>query len=348
RALDLALTRFGAHGLPLMGTGDWNDGMNFVGAGSKGESVWVGWFLYANLVAFAKIAEQRGDQLHAQQYCERAAQLQRALDEQAWDGAWYRRAYFDDGTPLGSAQNDECQIDSIAQSWAVISQAAPAERAQQAMQSVEKYLIDEPHALIHLLAPPFDQGVLEPGYIKGYVPGIRENGGQYTHAALWMVLAYAMQGNGERATQLFALLNPINHALTPEAVARYKVEPYVVAADVYSHPQHVGRGGWTWYTGSAGWMYRIGVESILGLKRRGNTLLIEPCIAPAWKQYQITFRHGATMYALTIENPHGVSSGVARVEVDGVEQTSPAVVIAHDGQTHRVRVILGKGLGDNA
>jgi cyclic beta-1,2-glucan synthetase len=349
RALDLALGLFGAHGLPLMGSGDWNDGMNFVGAGGKGESVWVGWFLYANLVAFATLAAQRGDTAHDGQYRARAEQLKRALDEQAWDGEWYRRAYFDDGTPLGSAHNDECRIDSIAQSWAVISRAAPPARAAQALQAVEKYLIDGQNALMRLLAPPFDAGILEPGYIKGYVPGIRENGGQYTHAALWMVVAYAMQGDGERAVRSLALLNPINHALTPEAVARYKVEPYVVAADVYSHPQHVGRGGWTWYTGSAGWMYRVGVESVLGLKRRRQAegrppaLVIEPCIPRDWKRYQLTLRlRRAGVYVISVENPDGVTGGVASVTVDGVEQAAREIPLLDDGQTRQVRVVLGK------
>jgi cellobiose phosphorylase len=343
RALDRALTLFGAHGLPLMGIGDWNDGMNAVGVGGLGESVWVGWFLYANLMTFGARGEQRSDQAHAQQYRDRAAQLKQALDDHGWDGEWYRRAYFDDGTPLGSTQNDECRIDSIAQSWATISRAAPAERAMQSLQSAEKYLVDERNALVKLLAPPFDDGKLEPGYIKGYGPGIRENGGQYTHAALWMVLAYAMQGNGDRASQLFAMLNPINHALTPQAVARYQVEPYVVAADVYSHPQHTGRGGWTWYTGSAGWMYRIGIESILGLKRHGDSLTIDPCVPRDWKQYQITYRFGATPYVITVGNPDGALDGRGvRVEVDGSEQPLAAIALVDDGKTHQVTVTLGK------
>jgi cellobiose phosphorylase len=343
RALDRALTLFGANGLPLMGIGDWNDGMNTVGAGGQGESVWVGWFLYDNLMTLSALAKQRGDQTHAQQYCDRAAQLKQALDEHSWDGEWYRRAYFDDGTPLGSAQNDECRIDSLAQSWATISRAAPAERALRSLRSAEKYLVDEPNALVKLLAPPFDDGKLDPGYIKGYVPGIRENGGQYTHGALWLVLALAMHGDGDRAAQLFALLNPINHTLTEQAVARYQVEPYVVAADVYSHPQHIGRGGWTWYTGSAGWMYRIGIENILGLKRHSNLLSIEPCVPHDWKQYQITYRYGATPYVITVENPDGAGEGrgrTARVEVDGSQQESVAIALVDDGRTHHVAVTL--------
>ncbi len=340
RALDHGL-RFGAHGLPLVGSGDWNDGMNRVGREGKGESVWLGWFLYTNLVAFADVAERRGDEERTSHYRQQAEQLQRALDENAWDGEWYRRAYFDDGTPLGSAQNDECQIDSIAQSWAVISQAAPPERARAAMQAVEKFLIREADKLILLLTPPFDHFAPDPGYIQGYVPGIRENGGQYTHAALWVVWAYVMQGNGDRAAALFNLLNPINHARTAEEVARYKVEPYVVAGDVYAHPAHIGRGGWTWYTGSAGWMYRVGIEGILGFKLRGDSLSLDPCIPRDWPRYQISYRRRSTRYEITVENPHGANRGVERVMLDGTPQSGPEIALLDDGQVHQVQVILG-------
>ncbi|MGH2523503.1 MAG: GH36-type glycosyl hydrolase domain-containing protein, partial [Anaerolineales bacterium] len=282
RALDYGLQRgVGEHGLPLMGIGDWNDGMNRVGHAGRGESVWLGWFLYTNLMAFGEIVEQQGDLERANRYRQFAQGLHEALETNGWDGEWYRRAYFDDGTPLGSAQNAECKIDSIAQSWAVLSGAAPADRIRAALAAAEQYLVREADGLILLLTPPFDQSQPDPGYIKGYVPGIRENGGQYTHAALWLAWAYACLGNGDRAWELFNLINPIQHTRSPEHVARYKVEPYVVAADVYAHPMHLGRGGWTWYTGSASWMYRLGLEAILGLRRVGDSLTFEPRIPRA-------------------------------------------------------------------
>ncbi|MCA1554176.1 MAG: glycosyl transferase, partial [Chloroflexi bacterium] len=340
RAIDHALTRFGAHGLPLMGIGDWNDGMNRVGSGGKGESVWVGWFLYSILVAFAERAAARHDDAHADGYRTRADELKRALHEHAWDGAWYRRAFFDDGTPLGSAQNEECKIDSIVQSWAIISGAGDEQRNRVAMQSLDESLIDEQTQVVRLLAPPFDQGALDPGYIKGYLPGIRENGAQYTHAATWVILAYALMGKGERAAQLWHMLNPINHASTPDEAARYQVEPYVLAADVYTHPQHVGRGGWTWYTGSASWFYRIGLEHLLGVRRQGDALRVEPCIPRAWREYRVSYRFGASTYEITVQNPEGVNRGVADVEVDGAQVE--AITLRNDGAVHRVRVVLGE------
>jgi cyclic beta-1,2-glucan synthetase len=340
RALDFSL-RFGEHGLPLMGTGDWNDGMNRVGAQGKGESVWLGWFLYRNLIAFASRCETRGDLEHAQKYRAHADALQRALHEHAWDGEWYRRAYFDDGTPLGSRANAECQIDAIAQAWSVISDAAPPERQAQALRAVEEHLVCPREKMIRLLTPPFDHMEPNPGYIQGYVPGIRENGGQYTHGALWVVLAYALQGSGDRAFELFQMLNPLNHAQTLEQVNKYQVEPYVVAADVYAHPQHRGRGGWTWYTGSAGWMYRIGVESILGLQRRGDCLNIAPCIPRAWQNYRITYRLGNTQYEIEVENPNGVNRGVARVEMDGKTLSEPQIPLRQAEKIHHIRIVLG-------
>jgi cyclic beta-1,2-glucan synthetase len=340
RALDFSL-RFGEHGLPLMGTGDWNDGMNRVGAQGKGESVWLGWFLYSNLVAFASRCETRGDVARAQKYRAHAEELQCALNEHAWDGEWYRRAYFDDGTPLGSRENAECQIDAIAQAWSVISNAAPPERQAQALRAVEHHLVCDQEKIIRLLTPPFDHMEPNPGYIQGYVPGIRENGGQYTHGALWVVLAYVLQGNGDRAWELFQMLNPLNHAQTMEQVNKYQVDPYVVAADVYTHPQHLGRGGWTWYTGSAGWMYRIGVEYILGLQRRGASLNIAPCIPRAWQHYRITYRLGKTQYEIEVENPNGVNRGVAHVEMDGKTLAEPQIPLRQDEKIHHVRVVLG-------
>ncbi|HMC66382.1 MAG TPA: glucoamylase family protein [Gemmataceae bacterium] len=340
RAIDHAL-RFGAHGLPLIGTGDWNDGMNRVGAGGKGESVWVGWFLLPILKRFAEIAAARGDAERAKAYQQERDRLRAAIEEQAWDGAWYRRAYFDDGAPLGSAQNDECKIDSLAQSWAVISGAGDRQRAREAMNAVNDWLVRRAEKLILLFAPPFDQGRLQPGYIKGYVPGIRENGGQYTHAAVWVVLAHALLGQGSRAMGLFDLLNPIHHAALPEDVARYRVEPYVVAADIYSEPPHTGRGGWTWYTGSAAWLYRVALEALLGFQLRGDRLMFDPRIPSHWGKYTITYRHRSATYHVSVENPHSVERGLESVTLDGVPCADNVIELADDGKAHQVRVIMG-------
>ena len=333
----------GQHGLPLIGTGDWNDGMNRVGHEGRGESVWLGWFLYSTLASFAPIAEARADQPRADRWRAHMASLQQALERNGWDGDWYRRAFFDDGTPLGSAANTECRIDSIAQSWSVLSGAADPARAAQAMAAVEQYLIRPSEGLVLLFTPPFDHSGVDPGYVKGYVPGIRENGGQYTHGAIWSVLAFAALGDGDKAGELFSLLNPINHASTRAGVLRYKVEPYVMAADVYTEPPHVGRGGWTWYTGSAGWMYQAGIESILGFHRRGATFVIDPCIPRAWPSYTMNVRYHSATYEIVVENPHGVSRGVTSTELDGQHLSDPRAEIAlvDDGLTHRVRVVLG-------
>ena len=340
RALEHGL-KLGPHGLPLMGTGDWNDGMNQVGAEGRGESVWNGWFMLTTLREFARLADERSDLTRADWCRERAESLRGALEEHAWDGGWYRRAYFDDGTPLGSAQNEECQIDSIAQSWAVISGAADPQRAHQAMRAVEERLIRDADQMILLFAPPFDRGSLQPGYIKGYVPGIRENGGQYTHASTWVVLATALLGRGERALELFSLLNPVSHGATPEGVARYKVEPYVIAADVYGAPPHTGRGGWTWYTGAAAWLYRVGLEAILGFRRRGDRLMIEPCVAPDWRRYEITYRYRSASYNIIVENAAGTGRGVRAVTVDGEIARDGEIPLRDDGKAHVVRVELG-------
>jgi cyclic beta-1,2-glucan synthetase len=331
--------RYGVHGLPLMGTGDWNDGMNRVGAGGKGESVWNGWFQITILRRFADLAEGRGEADQARRYREQAERLRAAVEEHAWDGRWYLRAWFDDGTPLGSAKNEECRIDSLSQSWAVLSGAADPERARLALAAVDELLVRRADRLIQLFAPPFDRGSLQPGYIKGYVPGIRENGGQYTHAATWVVLAFALLGDGDRAVELFDLLNPIGHAASPEAVERYKVEPYVVVADVYSEPPHIGRGGWTWYTGSAGWLYRVGLEGILGFHLRGSRLVLDPHISSKWPRYEITYRYRSATYHITVENPQGVQGGVQRLDVDG--RVCDAIDLIDDGGRHEVRVVLG-------
>ncbi len=333
----------GAHGLPLIGTGDWNDGMNRVGIEGRGESVWLGWFLHTVLAAFAPVADARGISTHAERWRVQMASLRRALETDGWDGDWYRRAFFDDGTPLGSAANLECRIDSIAQSWSVLSGAANPVHAERAMAAVEEFLVRRGDGLVLLFTPPFDHSDVDPGYVKGYLPGIRENGGQYTHGAIWSVLAFAALGNGDKAGELFSILNPINHASTRAGVQRYKVEPYVMAADAYTEPPHVGRGGWTWYTASSGWMYQAGVEWILGFRLRGNTLLLDPCIPRAWPRYEISFRYHSARYEIVVENPHGVSRGVASAELDGRALTGGGATIplADDSATHQVRVVLG-------
>jgi cyclic beta-1,2-glucan synthetase len=332
----------GAHGLPLIGSGDWNDGLNRVGNQGRGESVWLGWFLHSVLGAFAPIAEARGERPRAERWRAHMKALRRALERDGWDGDWYRRAFFDDGTPLGSALNAECRIDSIAQSWSVLSGAANPPRARRAMTAVEEFLVRPGDGLVLLFTPPFDHSDVDPGYIRGYLPGVRENGGQYTHGAIWSVIAFAALGDGDKAGELFSILNPINHASTRSGVQRYKVEPYVMAADVYTEPPHVGRGGWTWYTASAGWMYQAGIEWILGFRLRGATLLLDPCIPRAWPRYEIDFRYHSARYLVVVENPQGVSRGVAATELDGQPLARGASVpLADDGATHRVRVVLG-------
>jgi cyclic beta-1,2-glucan synthetase len=340
RALEKGTTA-GPHSLPLMGSGDWNDGLNRVGIEGQGESVWLGWFLYATLTHFAPLCERMGDEEQAAMYRQRAHDLRQALEASGWDGDWYRRAYYDDGTPLGSAENDECQIDSIAQSWAVLSGAAGTARAAQAMNAVGDRLVRPDDQLVLLLTPPFDETTHDPGYIKGYPPGVRENGGQYTHAALWAVWAFAELGRGDRAEALFRLLNPIYRSDTPEKVMRYRVEPYVVAADVYSVPPHVGRGGWTWYTGSAGWMYRLGLEAILGLRRVGKWLRIDPCIPKGWPGYELTYRDGETSYRIRVENPDGVNRGVKQVTLDGEVLPEGEIPLLGNGRQHEVCVQMG-------
>jgi cyclic beta-1,2-glucan synthetase len=337
RAVALSLDT-GAHGLPLMGTGDWNDGMNLVGSEGRGESVWLGWFLVSLLRPFADVAAARGEDDRASQYRTLADRLLHSLDE-AWDGDWYRRAYFDDGTPLGSRENTECRIDAIAQSWAVIAGGDP-ERARRAMESVDTHLVRRDERIVLLLTPPFDRMKPSPGYIEGYVPGVRENGGQYTHAALWTVLAFAQLGDGDRAMELFSMLNPVTHARTPDGVLKYRAEPYVVAADVYSRPPHTGRGGWSWYTGSAGWMYRVAVESILGLTVRHRVLHIDPCIPRQWPRYEAVLTMSRGDVRIVVENPGGVNRGVKTVEVDGVVSDG-SIPFRDVVGSHTVRVVLG-------
>lgn len=342
RALQRSL-KTGVHGLPLMGCGDWNDGMNRVGHGGQGESVWLAWFLYVNLLNFADVAQERGDLEKAQTWRDHALKLKANAEIHAWDGQWYLRAFYDDGTPLGSASEMECQIDSLSQSWAVLSGAADPDRAKLSMKAVEKYLIRPEHKVLLLFSPPFDKTLQDPGYIKGYLPGVRENGGQYTHAAAWCVMAWAHLNEGKKATELFSLLNPINHARNIQGAKKYKVEPYVVAADVYGREPYLGQGGWTWYTGSCGWMYRAGMESILGLRIQGHEMHLRPCIPPLWKEYKIVYRYSPkTVYEIFVRNASEAFGVVESIHLDDqkLEGLGP-IKMADDGRSHRVQVVLG-------
>jgi cyclic beta-1,2-glucan synthetase len=339
RALQKGMTT-GPNGLPLISAGDWNDGLNRVGIEGKGESIWLAWFLCETLNRFAEICDLRGDSLTAQNYRDRAKKYAAAVEQSAWDGAWYRRAYFDDGAPLGSSQDTECQIDAIAQSWAVLSGMADPEHSHQAMQSVLDKLVLPEDQLSLLFTPPFDKSERDPGYIKGYLPGIRENGGQYTHAAIWTAWAFAHLGDGKQAGTLFDMLNPIFHSDSQEKADEYRVEPYVMCADIYSREPYLRRGGWTWYTGSASWMYRLGIEAILGIKRMGNKLKIDPCIPPEWPGFEISYRFGNSRYEISVENPHNVAKGIQEVLLDGDLQTDGLIPLADDGQIHKVKVVL--------
>jgi len=333
--------RFGTHGLPLIGSGDWNDGMNLVGRHGKGESVWLAFFFCHVLREFAKVARLRDDSSFADRCESEAQQLRQRIEQNAWDGEWYRRAYFDDGSTLGSIDNAECQIDSVAQSWAVLSGAGNPERSRTAMNAVDARLVRRDHALIQLLDPPFDTSDLDPGYIRGYVPGVRENGGQYTHGAIWTAMAFAALGDGARAWELTAMINPVNHARTPEGAAAYKVEPYVVAADVYALAPHTGRGGWTWYTGSAGWMYRLVVESLLGLKLEVDRLRFASCLPPEWNEFSLRYRYRETYYDIAVRRTEvqaGEEADAATVTVDGVMQEGNFVPLVDDRLEHRVEV----------
>ncbi len=334
---------YGWHGLPLMGSGDWNDGMNKVGEQGKGESVWLGFFFYEVLTGFAAIAHARGDAAFDGHCRNEASGLRQKIEQNGWDGEWYRRAYFDDGTPLGSAGNPECQIDSIAQSWSVLSGAGDAARSRMAMESVDKRLVRRDDALIQLLDPPLDSSDLNPGYIKGYVPGVRENGGQYTHAAIWAAMAYARSGDTRRAWELAAMINPVNHTMTPQGVATYRVEPYVVAADVYALPPHTGRGGWTWYTGSAGWMYRLVVESLLGLRLEIDKLRIEPCLPDDWDGFRVHYRYRETIYHIAVLRMS--SGGGAGIILDGVLLSDAAIPLVDDRREHSVEARIDSNSG---
>ena len=336
--------RFGGHGLPLIGSGDWNDGMSLIGINGKGESVWLGFFLYEVLRQFASVASAHNDPAFAELCLMEGIQLRRNIEQHGWDGAWYRRAYFDDGTPLGSVDNAECRIDSVSQSWAVLSGAGDAKRARSAMKALDERLVRRTHALVQLFDPPFDnQSKLDPGYIRGYVPGVRENGGQYTHGAVWAAMAFAALGDSERAWALLTMINPVNHALSAEGVSTYKVEPYVAAADVYAATPHIGRGGWSWYTGSAGWMYRLILESLLGLKLDVDKLHLAPCLPADWQAFKIHYRYRETVYHIAVSQTHAGDAGnhrVASVKVDGVEQHDKTIPLVDDRQEHLVEVAV--------
>ena len=345
RAIDKGLTA-GAHGLPLIGTGDWNDGMNRVGPDGRGESTWLGFFLHHVLTDFVPLCHEQRDEVRATRYTSEVRRLATKL-EQSWDGEWYRRGYYDAGTPLGSAQNNECSIDSISQSWAVLSGAVPLRFAERAMDSVRTLLVARGPNILLLLHPPFDKSSQEPGYIKGYPPGVRENGGQYTHAAVWIVMALAKLGSGDEAAEFFHMLNPVSHARNAADVARYKTEPYVMAGDVYARSPHAGRGGWSWYSGSAGWMYRAGVESILGLRRRGATFIVDPCIPSSWPEYRISWRFGTSRYDITVTNPLRRCRGVATATLDGAPVDFRAIPLRDDGAAHDVRIVLGASTAES-
>lgn len=343
RAIEHGL-RFGAHGLPLMGSGDWNDGMNLVGIGGKGESVWLAFFLCKVLKDFGALALRREDRGFAARCDEQAMAIAQSIERSAWDGQWYLRAWFDDGSVLGSARNSECRIDSIAQSWSVISGVGDPHRASQAMDALEQHLMHADTALVQLFEPPFDQSEPSPGYIKGYLPGVRENGGQYTHAAVWAGIAFAEMGDARRAWQVYNMLAPINHAAAPAAMARYKTEPYVLASDVYAYAPHTGRGGWTWYTGAAGWMYRYSVESLLGLQVRGDQLQLVPCVPSDWDEFELRYRYRETTYAIYVRR----TPGAPQLTLDGRLQAGLILTLADDGSEHRVDIFIGGAQQDRA
>jgi cellobiose phosphorylase len=320
-----------------MGSGDWNDGMNLVGQHGKGESVWLAFFLYEVLKEFGEVANMRGDVTVSERCRSEMVRLRKSIEQNGWDGEWYRRAYFDDGTPLGSATNTECQIDSISQSWSVLSGAGDPGRSRQAMSAVDERLVRRKSNLVQLLDPPFDKSGSDPGYIKGYVPGVRENGGQYTHAAIWSAMAFAELGNSVRAWELLSMINPVNRGGTPQGIATYRVEPYVVAADVYARPPHTGRGGWTWYTGSAGWMYQFITGSLLGIRIEVNKLYFTPRIPPTWVSFKVHYRYRETVYHITILKlpEQGTESSIV---LDGVVQAASYISLIDDRKDHHVEL----------
>ncbi len=337
RAIEHGL-HFGEHGLPFMGSGDWNDGMDKVGNHGKGESVWLAFFLYNLLINFIEIADLKNDKAFGERCRQSAAMLKVKINKNAWDGEWYRRAYFDDGTPLGSKKNEECKIDSIAQSWSVLSKGGADDRSHMAMQSAAKYLVRKEDGIIQLFDPPFDKSALNPGYIKGYVPGVRENGGQYTHAAIWLIMAFAALGDTEHTWEFLKMINPVNRGGERGKIATYKVEPYVIAADVYAEPNNKGRGGWTWYTGSAGWMYQLIVESFIGFKRKGNILYFTPCLPAEWNSVNVKYRYMDTVYEIELKKVRVNED--TKLVVDNKLETNNFISLVNDGATHKVELFM--------
>ena len=340
RAIDRSLS-FGENGLPKIGSGDWNDGLNTVGNKKKGESIWLGFFIYDILGKFIPICEMRNDNNRANKYIEARENLKKALNTSGWDGRWYRRAYMDNGEPLGSIENEECRIDSISQSWGVISGAADNDKKYISMQALENHLIDNENGIIKLLDPPFNKTNLEPGYIKAYLPGVRENGGQYTHAAIWAIIAFTKLGFGDKAVEYYRMINPIEHSRTKDAARKYKVEPYTIAADVYGAKNMAGRGGWTWYTGSSSWFLKAGLEDILGLKIEAGMLKIEPCISNKWENYSIKYRYKTSVYNINVKNPEGKCTGEnQKFYFNGKEIEEKQIKLEDNNSINEIEVIL--------
>ena len=337
KAIEKSLN-FGEHGIPKIGTGDWNDGFSTVGNKGKGESVWLGFFQYTVINRFLPFIRQKGDVDRETRYEKILQDLKVSLNTKCWDGRWFRRAYMDDGSILGSIENEECRIDSIAQSWSVISNAGAEDKKIISMESLENHLVDKENGIIKLLDPPFIDGKLNPGYIKSYLPGVRENGGQYTHSSLWVIIAEAILGFGDKAGEFYRMINPIEHARTKDAANKYKVEPYVIAADIYGTSNLAGRGGWTWYTGSSSWFYKAGIEYILGLKIQNNVLKIEPCIPKEWKEFSSRYKFGRSIYNIKVKNLGGKNYGVNCVKLNGVEVENKAIKLVDDGSINEVEV----------
>ena len=338
KAIEKSL-QFGENNLPKIGSGDWNDGFNKIGNKGKGESVWLGFFLYTVLSRFIPLCIEKNNEDLVQKYKKIQKELKKALNTKAWDGRWYRRAFMDDGKVLGSIENDECKIDSIAQSWSIISNAGDNDKKYISMESLENHLVDKENGIIKLLDPPFEKGVINPGYIKSYLPGVRENGGQYTHAAMWVVIAQCILGFGNKALELYRMSNPIEHARTKDAVQKYKVEPYVVAADIYGSKNLAGRGGWTWYTGSSSWFYKAGIQYILGLKIINGNMSFSPCIPKEWKEYKIKFMWGKSIYNITVLNPKGKNFGITEVYLNN-KKIDNCIKLDEKGEVYNVKVII--------